>query len=169
MQVSSANGLNSLFSTMKETSSGTGASDTSSTDTSSSSATVSTGQTLNQNDFLTLLIKQMTNQDPLNPQSDTAFASQMAQFTSLEQTKSLVSKMTDLNSSSTLQQANSLIGKTVTVTGTDSTSVSGVVTGVSVSDGTAQIVINGVSYGLSTITAISNTTSDSTTTNTTTN
>jgi flagellar basal-body rod modification protein FlgD len=154
---------------MKETSSDSSTSSTSSssssTSGSSSSSSTGTAQTLDQNDFLTLLIKQMTNQDPLNPQSDTEFASQMAQFTALEQTKTLVSKMSDLSSSSSLQQASSLIGKTVTVTDSDSTSVQGVVSGVAVSDGTAQIVINGTTYGLSSITSISNTNSDSTTTN----
>ena len=35
--------------------------------------------------FLLLLVTQMRNQDPLNPQDPTQFISQLAQFSSLEQ------------------------------------------------------------------------------------
>ena len=46
-------------------------------------------QTLNQNDFLKLVLAQLTNQDPLNPQKDTEFIAQMTQFSALEQAKSM--------------------------------------------------------------------------------
>src|SRR4051812_31489374 len=46
-------------------------------------------QTLNQDQFLQLLVAQLTSQDPLNPKQDTDFIAQMAQFTGLEQTKSM--------------------------------------------------------------------------------
>ncbi len=56
--------------------------------------------------FLKLLITQLQNQDPMNPQDDKQFLSQMAQFTSLEQIQ-------NMNSSLTQQQAYSMIGKYV--------------------------------------------------------
>src|ERR1700678_2649990 len=82
-------------------------------------------QTLTQNDFLQLLVAQMENQDPLDPQSDTDMAAQMAQFTSLTQSTAMSSSLSAL-------QANSLIGSTVTVS-TDSKgdTTSGVVQSVS--------------------------------------
>jgi flagellar basal-body rod modification protein FlgD len=124
--------------------------------------TVSGGsqQTLTQNDFLQLLVSQMENQDPLDPQSDTDMAAQMAQFTSLTQTTAMSGSLSAL-------QANSLIGATVTVQ-TDSTgdtatgTVSGVKLGADSSDGTPQIVINGTAYDLSTIVSVTPTTSSST-------
>ena len=50
-------------------------------------------QTLSQNDFLQLLVTQMTSQDPMNPTSDTEMAAQMAQFTSLQQTSTMSSNI----------------------------------------------------------------------------
>jgi flagellar basal-body rod modification protein FlgD len=116
--------------------------------------TVSGGsqQTLTQNDFLQLLVAQMENQDPMDPQSDTDMAAQMAQFTSLTQSTAMSSSLSAL-------QANSLIGSTVTVS-TDSKgdSTSGVVQSVALgaesSDGTPQIIINGTGYDLSSILSV---------------
>jgi len=43
------------------------------------------GQQADSQTFLLLLVTQMKNQDPLNPQDPTEFVSQLAQFSSLEQ------------------------------------------------------------------------------------
>ena len=40
---------------------------------------------VNADTFLTLLVAQLKNQDPLNPQDGTQFVAQLAQFNSLEQ------------------------------------------------------------------------------------
>ena len=40
-------------------------------------------QIVNSETFLSLLVAEMTNQDPLEPTSNTEFVSQMAQFTQL--------------------------------------------------------------------------------------
>src|ERR1700744_2774575 len=111
-----------------------------------------TQQTLTQNDFLQLLVPQMENQDPLQPQSDTEMASQMAQFTSLSQSSAMSSSLSML-------QANSLIGSTVTVQLPNSKSTpSGVVTSVATgsesTDGTPQIIINGTAYDLSQVLSV---------------
>jgi flagellar basal-body rod modification protein FlgD len=103
----------------------------------------------------------MENQDPLQPQSDTEMASQMAQFTSLSQTSSM-------SSSLSMMQANSLIGSTVTLQIPNSQSTtSGVVQSVKLgsesSDGTPQVVVNGTSYDLSSVLGVTPT---STTSNT---
>jgi flagellar basal-body rod modification protein FlgD len=117
-------------------------------------------QTLTQNDFLQLLVAQMENQDPLQPQSDTEMASQMAQFTSLTQTTAMSSSLSDM-------QANSLIGTTVTLQipnsqNTTSGVVQGVVSGAESSDGTPQIVVNGTAYDVSQVLSVVPTTTSQT-------
>ena len=108
-------------------------------------------QTLTQNNFLQLLVAQMENQDPLEPQSDTEMASQMAQFTALQQTS-------DMSSSLSMMQANSLVGSTVTLQLDSQNTTSGVVQSVELgaasSDGTPQIVVNGTAYDLSQVLSI---------------
>jgi len=138
---------------MSSTSSINGASTLFNNGTAPTDTVSNTGQqTLTQNDFLKLLVSQMENQDPTNPQSDTAMAAQMAQFTSLTQSSAMSSSLSML-------QANSLIGSTVTVqTDSKGDTASGVVQSVqlgsSTSGGLPQILINGTSYNLSQVVSV---------------
>ncbi len=50
-----------------------------------SGITGATNTNLNREDFLLLLVTQLSNQDPLNPMDGQEFAAQLAQFSSLEQ------------------------------------------------------------------------------------
>ena len=104
---------------------------------------------VSQNTFLTLLITQLKNQDPMNPQDSTQFVSQLATFSSLEQMTQLNQSMTNVLDNS----AANLIGQTVTVA--DQTSQSGFSTGqvtgiVYYANGPA-VQVNGVNYPLSAI------------------
>jgi len=45
----------------------------------------SSPKSVTESDFLTLLVAQMKNQDPTNPADSTAFVTQLAQFSQLEQ------------------------------------------------------------------------------------
>jgi len=65
---------------------------------------------LDMNDFLNLIVAQMSNQDPMNPVENTDFIAQMAQFSALE-------AMSDLREVSMQGQVTSLIGKNVVVAG----------------------------------------------------
>src|SRR5580658_5946940 len=105
-------------------------------------------QTLNQADFLKLLVTQMSSQDPLNPESDTDFAAQLAQFSSLQETQTMTANLQTI-------QATGLIGQTVSATpSTGGASISGVVSSVQIASGNPSIMINGQSYSLSQITGV---------------
>ena len=67
------------------------------------------GGIMGKNDFLMLLSAQLRHQDPLNPQSDGEFASQLAQFSALEQ----MQNMNETLNAMAGYQAYSLIGKYV--------------------------------------------------------
>jgi flagellar basal-body rod modification protein FlgD len=117
-------------------------------------------QTLNQDDFLKLLVAQLQAQDPMNPESDTEFVSQMANFTTLEQSKEMTTDIQQLGSQQQLQQANDLIGRTVTLGNADGSLTSGTVTGILVQSGVPSLIVNGQAYDMSTLLAIAPTTSN---------
>src|SRR5581483_516730 len=111
------------------------------------SQTANPSQTLNQADFLKLLVTQMTSQDPLSPTSDTQMAAQMAQFRALQSSQNTENDIQGL-------RANSLIGQTVSVASTGSPQT-GVVSSVQMHTGSApQIMVNGQAYSLSQLSAI---------------
>jgi flagellar basal-body rod modification protein FlgD len=70
--------------------------------------------------FLNLLVKQLQYQDPLNPVENTEFASQLAQFSSLEaltSVKESMDSMSKVQNSMNSMQAVSFIGKKVNASG----------------------------------------------------
>jgi flagellar basal-body rod modification protein FlgD len=75
---------------------------------------------LGKQDFLKLLVTQLKNQDPLNPDNPTEFTAQLAQFSSLEQLYNLNTSMNGMvtaNTTSNNVSALGLIGKQVTYAG----------------------------------------------------
>jgi flagellar basal-body rod modification protein FlgD len=71
---------------------------------------------MGKEDFLTLLVAQLQNQDPLNPDDPTEFTAQLAQFSSLEQLFSLNESMDNLaqaNANSDRYSTLNTIGKNV--------------------------------------------------------
>jgi flagellar basal-body rod modification protein FlgD len=111
------------------------------------------GKTLNQHDFLKLLVAQMTSQDPMNPQSNADFAAQMAQFSALQTSQSTASELAKLSANQQVQQANGLLGRTVTVQ-SDESIASGTVDAVQLSGGIPLLLVNGAQYDLSQVLSI---------------
>lgn len=81
--------------------------------TSSGKAAPTSGQNLGKDDFMKLLLTQLSQQDPLNPQDSTAFVQQLSQFASLENLQNLGTKMDKLVTGSSV----SLMGKDVRIAG----------------------------------------------------
>jgi len=83
-------------------------------------ATRDKSETLGQDEFLTLLVAQMQNQDPLNPTDATEWTAQLAQYSQLEQSMNLNATMEELvDGQKTTERlsALSLIGKEAVVEG----------------------------------------------------
>ena len=121
----------------------------------------STEEMVSSDTFLSLLVAEMTNQDPMEPTSNTEFVTQMAQFTSLQYSK-------DSATYSMSNYASSLVGKTVTASkmdGSKQVTKTGVVESVMKSGKTYTLKIDGVSFDISNVTSIG-TTSDSSSGNT---
>ena len=97
--------------------------------------------TLDYDTFLTLLVQQMKNQDPTEPMDATEQIAQLATFSQVEQTIQTNKNLENLLQSSTLNQAGSIIGRTIT--SADAT-VSGVIQEVQVySDGLVAVLESG--------------------------
>jgi len=64
--------------------------------------------------FLKLLVAQMKNQDPTNPMDSTQYMAQLAAFSQVEQSVQMNTKLDQMLQSSTLEQAASIIGRTIT-------------------------------------------------------
>jgi flagellar basal-body rod modification protein FlgD len=93
--------------------------------TSSLYTTSSSNDEMSKTDFLTLLITQLQNQDPTNPQDSSEFASQLAQFSSLEQLMNLNTSLTSVSTAMSGSQAYSLVGKDALYDGNTLTVTSG--------------------------------------------
>ena len=99
-----------------------------------SSATTSSlnANSLGIEDFLKILSTQLIYQDPLKPMDNQAFMAQIAQFTSLEQTQQLNSKVETLITNQAALQSVGLIGRTVDIS-TSTGSVTGTVASLALS------------------------------------
>ncbi|MDD4571255.1 MAG: flagellar hook capping FlgD N-terminal domain-containing protein [Clostridia bacterium] len=108
---------------------------------------------LNMQDFLQLLVAQLTNQNVLEPMDNTDFIAQMAQFTMLQSIETL-------SQVGNTQYAASLIGKNVIVAAYDSTGKymqdQGLVECVNLFDEQPSIIVNGKQYNLASVMQIVN-------------
>lgn len=92
-------------------------------------------------DFMKILMTQLTYQDPLKPMDNKEFMAQMAQFTNLEQTQQLNDKMAALLTNQASLQSVGLIGRTVDLPNQDGSVTTGVVTALSLAGSSPQLTI----------------------------
>ncbi|KAB1438975.1 flagellar hook assembly protein FlgD [Pseudodesulfovibrio senegalensis] len=92
---------------------------------------------MDQDSFLTLLVAQLTHQDPMNPMEDTDMTGQLAQFSSLEQLTSIndgIGNLATGQNRTDMLNAVSFIGKNVKAKGYN----------VAIDDGTVSTIHYGV-------------------------
>lgn len=110
-------------------------------------------QELDGDAFLMLMMEQLKNQDPMNPMDNSEMLAQQAQFTQIQE----LQKMNEsLNTNNMIQQANSLVGKTVQVVDPNNTSrlITGTVTSANFTNGAATVTVNGKEYPLGLVAAV---------------
>lgn len=95
---------------------------------------------LNMQDFLKVLLTQLTYQDPLKPMDNQQFMAQVAQFTALGQTQQMNSNIETLVANQASLQSVGLIGRTVDIT-TNSGTVTGTVSALSLSGTSPQLTV----------------------------
>ena len=114
----------------------------------------STGdKSLDVNDFLKLITVQLTSQDPMKPMEETQFISQMANFTSLEQMRTLSKNFESFSSEQRISSAQDYLGKIVSGS-TPTGEVSGEVSSITLADGVPKISIGGTNYDPASVTKI---------------
>lgn len=140
-------------------------SSSSSSSLSQSTVSASSISQMGQNAFLQLLAVQMQNQDPLNPVDNTQFVAQLAQFSSLQELTTISSQLGTMSTTTALIQnadqlysAFNLMNTQVAVTNSKNIQVTGTVSGVTITNGQAYVEVNGQSYPLSSVDAVSTST-----------
>jgi flagellar basal-body rod modification protein FlgD len=124
------------------------------------SSTSSTTSASNlQMDYMTLLVTQLQNQNPLDPIDNNQMAAQLAQFSQLQQLENMNSSFSSVLEMTQKSYATSLIGKTASyyTTGSDGsvTTASGLVQGVGTdTDGKLVLNVGGYALGLDDIVAV---------------
>ena len=107
---------------------------------------------LGQDDFLKILITQLSYQDPTAPMEDKEFIAQMAQFSSLEQMTNMSSEFSKLSGTLNLNSAIGMIGKNVTIISGENT-VNGRVDEVTGNEN-PQVLVNGRFYDFNDIQSV---------------
>jgi flagellar basal-body rod modification protein FlgD len=109
----------------------------------------SKGDTLGKEDFLKLLVAQLTHQDPTEPMKDTEFVSQLATYSGLEQQMTMnqnLEKLITINAATTAASAVGLIGTYVGYTGDDGSLKSGLVAFIDIVNGDVNLYLDDGSY-----------------------
>ena len=87
---------------------------------------------LDINQFLQLMVSELTHQDPLNPMDNTQLVQQIGELRSIAASDQLTTTLQSVQTQQSLTTASSLIGKQVTALNSNNENISGKITSVSV-------------------------------------
>ena len=120
--------------------------------TTSTSSTFAATAAKTEDQFLQLLMTQLTNQDPLKPMDTTEMMQQVISMDSVEQLRGVKSAVEDLQKTQNLS-ASTLIGKTVQVSANGLYAV-GKVDSVRMRSGAVNLVVDGNEYPLNSLVSV---------------
>ena len=114
---------------------------------SQATTTTTANDYLGKDAFLSLLVTQLQYQDPLDPQDNSEYVAQLAQFSSLEQMTNMVdniekvySLVENIDTTALVGQLSGMIDKNIQWTDSNE-NLEGTVTGVSISDGSPSLIV----------------------------
>jgi flagellar basal-body rod modification protein FlgD len=97
---------------------------------------------LKLDDLLQVLLTELTHQDPFKPVDNKDFMAQIAQFASLDASQQLNGNIEQLLLVQAINQSVGLMGRTVSATLDDGSTVNGVVDSVSLANGVPRLTIH---------------------------
>lgn len=106
---------------------------------------------LNPQTFLQLLVAQLQNQNPLSPTSNSQMLSETSQLSTMQVLQQLETQAASQASTSATLTSSTLIGRTVTATGANGTTVTGVVSGVQINSNGPLLQVGGAQVPLSAV------------------
>ena len=131
--------------------------------TTTSGTASSVAGSLNEGDFLNLMMDQMKNQDPLNPSDPTQYMAELASFSSLDEQIQIQESSSQTASNQAASSALQMLGQNVNYTDSNGNSGSGTVTAVDFTSSGPTLTIGGTSgISLSEITSAGTSTSTTT-------
>lgn len=110
-------------------------------------------------DYMTLLVTQLQNQNPLEPMDNSEMSAQLTQLSSLQQLENMNNNFEAVLGNAELQYANSLLGKEAFFTGIDATGAEGLFGGtveqvLKQDDGSIIVSIDGTAVSLDDIISV---------------
>jgi flagellar basal-body rod modification protein FlgD len=109
---------------------------------------------LDESDFMVMLVAQLKNQNPMEPMDDKALMGQVTQLNSLNELQAISAQLKTLASASQTSYAASLIGKHVKTNKTGEEPVEGQVTAMEIIDGDCILTIGDTTALLSSVTEV---------------
>lgn len=106
------------------------------------SSTGSGFSTLGSDEFIKIMISELTHQDPFKPQDSSALLEQMSSLRNIESQLSLQEKLESLVLQNQLSSAGGLIGKVIEGLDANNNDVTGLVTSVRVENGKAVLELD---------------------------
>jgi len=105
-------------------------------------------------DFITLLVTELQNQNPLDPMSNQEILNQISQIREIESNQRLTDTLDSVMLGQTMATASGMIGEWVSGMSDDGDQVSGRVERISVEDGAAKLLIGDQAVGLNNVSHI---------------
>ncbi len=124
---------------------------TSTTQTSAATGSTSERARLTRDEFMKILIAEVSNQDPMSPLDNKEFLGQLTNLQNLESTATLTDTLKSMNKFQELGAASTLIGKTITGTADSGNLVKGAVSKVVVNKDSVSLIVGNETIALNNV------------------